>query len=87
MDRECPECDQPREHCECDEFIKPTVTEKLEALDSVRVLAQQVEQQMKPTEAGDEYTYAGSMTAVEDLRSAIHDYHGLFYRLKSRSQQ
>lgn len=58
---ECPECERPRELCDCDEFVKPTDAEKIQALDSVRVLAQEIAQRMRSTEAGDEYVYTGGL--------------------------
>jgi hypothetical protein len=47
----------------------------IEALDFVRLFAEEVARDMKLSDAGDSYIYIGSMNNVEDLKKSLLDFH------------
>ena len=50
---------------------KPSVFDRLEAYDTLRMMAQEVAAGLKLTKAGDSCRYVGSMQAVEDFKDAL----------------
>ena len=65
-------------------FIKPTLFEKVAALDQVRVCAAEVLRSLKPSLGGDCYEYHGGMNDIESLRDAIDNAEGLSFRIKKK---
>lgn len=55
-------------------IIDPDVHQKL---DLIRIYAESILQNMRPTEAGDAYRYVGGMNDIEELRQLIAEHHNL----------
>lgn len=60
-------------------MAKPTLAEKLEALDAIRVAAQTLADTFQGTKSGDHYLWTGAMNDVDNLRDLLSGYQWLGY--------
>jgi len=58
-------------------YRKPTSHELIEAYENIRIAALAINGGLELSAAEDEYTYRGSMNAVENFRNAIAEFDGL----------